>query len=341
MEIIPFLLFLAFLFVAIGLFIAFIMRGVQIIPEGTVGIVERQGRFLNVIDPGRHLLMPFDRIRVLVPMQEFDELVHAERVVMRNAITIGIDMYVQYRIAHYQPQMVAPEQARRMQAEPVIQSSRGRVRQRDVYNATYGVDDWHEKTRKEALAVLQDCLAMVDLAKDIFGSQANGLKQLSALVKRKVNERTLLYGVEVTDINLTNPVIDDSTRDFLTSIRKAELQNRVRQLEAESQAKIQQLEAENQAKIQRVLNLSREELLRWRYIETLKEISQNNPAARIYVSGDGGDEVGRSEEGDKAADFEGAIPADQAQNRQPARPNLRAPQAYPSNGQPVMNDAQV
>lgn len=292
MDIIPFLFFLVILFGMIWLAIGFFTRGIKVVPEGTVAIVERQGRFLRVYDPGRHLLLPFDRVRQYVPVQEFDETLHADRVIMRNAVVIGIDMYIQYRIAQYQPQLVTPDQARRMQPEAVITWGRGRVRQRDVYNAIYGVDDWQEKTRKESLAVMQDCMAMVDLAKDIFGTQVNALKQISALVKRQLNERTQQYGVEVTDVNLFNPVVDDHTREFITSIKRAELQNRVKQIEAESQVRIQQLEAQSQAKIQQMLNLSQEELLRWHRIESLKQISQNNPQARIFV---GGEEMARLE----------------------------------------------
>ncbi len=310
MEIVPILIFVIILFAIIAGIVSFFMRGIQIVPEGNVAIVERQGRFQRVLNPGRHFLIPItDRIREEVPLQEFGELIHVDRVVMRNAITIGLDMQIEYRIAHYYPQQVAPDQARRMQAEPVINWGRGRVRQRDIYNAIYGVDNWQTRTQNEARAVMQDCLAMVDLSKDIFNTQTNGLKQVSAIIKKQLNERTLQYGVEVTDINLTNPVIDDNTRDFLVSIRKAEMQNRIRELEALNQAKIQQLEAESQARVQQTLNLTQEELLRWHQTETLKQISQN-PSARIYVGGGGGnsDSTVRVEEPNMASDVQNPNP---------------------------------
>jgi regulator of protease activity HflC (stomatin/prohibitin superfamily) len=321
MEIIPFLFFLLVLFGMIWLVVSFILRGVQIVPEGTVAVVERQGRFLRVLDPGRHLLLPVDRIRQLVPLQEFDETLHADRVIMRNAVVIGLDMYIQYRVAHYQPQMVSQDQARRMTPEAVITWSRGRVRQRDVYSAVYNVDDWQEKTRKEALAVMQDALAMVDLAKDIFGTQVNALKQISAIVKRQLNERTLQYGVEVTDVNLFNPVVDDGTREFITSVKRAELQSRIQQIEAEAQVRIQQLEAENQARIQKTLGLSKEELLRWNRIEALKQISKNNPAARIYL---GAEEMARMEAHDTEEPDPTVLRAEDARRQEPVPSSNRA-----------------
>lgn len=287
MEFVPFLLFLLFLFVMIFLVARFLLSGVQIVPEGNVAIVERQGRFLRVLNPGRHFLLPLvDHIRTEVPLTEFDEIIPAMEVVLSNAAIVKVDLYIQYRLAHYYPKMVSPDEARRAQPEAVIVWERGRIRQSDIYKAVYTVDDWQERTKKEAVTITKGYMATIDLRKDIFGSQVSALKQISAIVKRQLNERTCQYGVEVTDFAISNPVVDEHTREILNSITRTRLQSQIKQMEAEAQARIQQMEAEAQAKIQQTLKLSQEELLRWQRTQALKEISQGNASTRIYVNSD-------------------------------------------------------
>ncbi|MEI6043425.1 MAG: SPFH domain-containing protein [Chloroflexota bacterium] len=286
MDILPYLLFLIFLIAVVGFAVKFLLGRVELIPEGSVGIVERQGRFIRVLDAGRHFLLPFDRIRQEVPLQEFEATLPLEKVVMHNAVIVDMDMYLQYRIAHYSPQQVSPEQARQMQPEPVIKWSRGRIRQRDVYNAIYKVDNWQDRTQKEAKAILRGYMGAIDVSKDIFNGPANTLKQISAIIKKQLNERTLQYGVEITEIILSNPKVDESTYELLTSVSRSQIQNQIKQMEAETQAKIQQMEADVQARIQQTLKLSREELLQWSRTEAIRDITQNNPNARIYVNSD-------------------------------------------------------
>jgi regulator of protease activity HflC (stomatin/prohibitin superfamily) len=321
MDIIPFLLFVFFLFLMIFLAARFLMSGVQIVPEGNVAIVERQGRFLKVLNPGRHFLMPLiDHIRTEVPLTEFDEIVPAMEVVLSNAAVVKVDLYIQYRVAHYYPKMVSPEEARRMQAEAVIVWERGRVRQSDIYKAVYTVDDWLDRTKKEAVTITKGYMATIDLRKDIFGGQVSALKQISAIIKRQLNERTCQYGVEVTDLAVSNPVVDDHTREFLNSISRTQLQSRIKQMEAEAQARIQQIEAEAQAKVQETLKLSQEELLRWQRTQALKEMSQNNPAARIYVGSDEPARYGSYDEEEPEANYN-----QPAENSRTNRPNVPPP----------------
>ena len=65
-------------------------RSLEIVPEGSVAIVERGGEFRGVLNPGRHLLMPLDRIRALVELQEFSTAIHADTVITQNATIIAL-----------------------------------------------------------------------------------------------------------------------------------------------------------------------------------------------------------------------------------------------------------
>ena len=66
MDFLPFLCFAVFTIGLVAGIYMFISRSIQIVPEGNVAVIERSGEFRGVLNPGRHFMMPLDRIRALV-----------------------------------------------------------------------------------------------------------------------------------------------------------------------------------------------------------------------------------------------------------------------------------
>ncbi len=260
MDILPVLCFSVFIIGLIAGAFLLISRSFEIVPEGSVAIVERAGEFRGVLNPGRHMLMPLDRTRALVELQEFSTTVRADTIITQNATIIGLDMDVSYRIARYVPQKVSRDQRNRMQPVAVIQWNRIQVREKDVFNAVYNVDNWQEKTKRDATAIMYDYFSMINLARDIFGNDGGAIKRIANSIRDMVNDETLKYGVEVTQIKLYNLTLDEGTRMFLTAQKRAELQNALRLQDAE-----------NQRQIREVLGLDPDRFLRWWEIEARKE----------------------------------------------------------------------
>jgi regulator of protease activity HflC (stomatin/prohibitin superfamily) len=249
------------LIIALGLLARkFILDNVEIVPEGTVAVIERSGKFNRVMNPGRHFLMPLDRARAVVALQEFSETVMADSVITHNATVIGLDMDISYRIGRYTPQKVTVEQRRTMKPIPVIQWNKIQVREKDVFNAVYNVDNWQEKTKREATALMHDFFAMVNLERDIFGNDGAAIKRISQSIREMVNEETLKYGVEVTNVRIYNVDLDEPTRMYLSALKRARQQNELRVLEAESHREIRDR-----------LSLNNEQLLRWFEIQARRE----------------------------------------------------------------------
>lgn len=260
MDFLPLLCFTVFIVGLIAVAYVFITRSLEIVPEGTVAVVERGGEFRGVLKPGRHFLTPFDRIRAIVELQEFSVTIPADTVITQNAIVIGLDMDLSYRIARYVPQKVPRDQQGQVAPVAIIQMNKLVVREKDVRSAVYGIDNWQEKTKREATAIMYDFFSMVDLERDIFGNDGGALKRIAGVIRDMANEEALKYGVEVTKVTLYNITLDEPTRMFLTSQRRARLQNKILLQQAESQRQIQQ-----------TLGLTNEQLLRWFEIEARKE----------------------------------------------------------------------
>jgi regulator of protease activity HflC (stomatin/prohibitin superfamily) len=275
MDFLPFLCFAVFIFGLIIGLVWLVLRSFEIVPEGSVAIVERGGEFRGVLNPGRHLLMPLDRIRALVELQEFSTTVHADTVITQNATVIALDMDVSYRIARYVPQKVTRDQRNRMQPVAVIQWNRIQVREKDVFNAVYNVDNWQEKVRRDAVAMMHDYFSMINLARDIFGNDGGAIKRIASSLRDMINEETAKFGVEVTQVKIFNLTLDEATRMFLTAQKRAELQNALRLQEAE-----------NQRQIRDTLHMSNDQLLRWWEIEARKE-SPPASEANIFIGEEG------------------------------------------------------
>ena len=172
-----------------------------------------------------------------------------------------------YRIARYTPQKVTRDQHNKMQPVAVIHWNRIQVREKDVFNAVYNVDNWQEKTKREATAVMYDFFSMVNLARDIFGNDGGAIKRIANSIRDMVNEEALKFGVEVTQVKLYNLTLDEGTRMFLTAQKRAEMQNQLRLQEAE-----------NQRQIRDMLGLDNDRFLRWWEIEARKEAPPSSEA---------------------------------------------------------------
>ncbi len=260
MDFLPVLCFTVFIVGLVAGAFVFVSRSFEIVPEGSVAVVERAGEFRGVLNPGRHFLMPLDRVRALVELQEFSVTLHADTVTTHNAIEIALDMDLSYRVSRYQPRKVPLRQASNMNAVPVIQWNRIQVKEKDVFNAVYNVDNWQEKVKRDTLAIMQDYFSMINLARDVYGNDGFALRRIANIIRDMVNEEANKYGVEVTQVKLNNINLDEATQIFLNAQKRADMQNAMRlQL------------AENQRQIRETLGLNNDQLLRWWEIEARKE----------------------------------------------------------------------
>lgn len=88
-------LFFIFTFVAVLV----VWKGVKIVPQQSVWIIERLGKFDRKLEPGLNLLIPFiDRVAYRHSLKEFAYEVHQQTAITRDNVTLDIDGLIYIRI---------------------------------------------------------------------------------------------------------------------------------------------------------------------------------------------------------------------------------------------------
>lgn len=243
----------ALLFVVV-LVVVSIAKSALIVKEGNAAVIERNGKFKKVLGPGYHVIMPFmdeKRDTVTLSEQHFDT--GQLSLSTSNLAPITFNMSVHYEIMR---DPTSPY------LTPIAES---------VYRAVYTVHDWQEITKEEALAVVTQVVGSLDFKADIIDTRGWGMV-VGNKVKDEMNKRANRWGVHIADINITNIQYADTTREIASFEGRAKREARKRVIEAEGQREIAQ-----------TLGMTNDEMLRWRYIETLRE-AMSKPDARIMIA---------------------------------------------------------
>jgi regulator of protease activity HflC (stomatin/prohibitin superfamily) len=271
-----FTLFVVLIFLAI---FAIIRGGIEVVLEGTVGIVLRWGERNRVVPPGRHFLLPLaERMYSEVEVKEFTDVIQADSVMTKGATSIALDMSVTYRIRRYSRRAMNQEDKARLSNKPVVFWNNGVevIAWEDVYRAAFDVDNWRERTRRESETAMYDYFTTIDYRTEIFNGQGNATRRIADTLARRVSDRTKTYGVEVLRINITRLEIDEETRNFLTAERRAWQEGQLRSLQARNDQSIRQiLGMENDT----------DAYLKWRQIESVRELYKN-PNVRLNINED-------------------------------------------------------
>ncbi|KWU19130.1 SPFH domain-containing protein [Burkholderia cenocepacia] len=81
--------------------VTLLFKCVRIVPQQTVFIVERLGRFNGALEAGLHLLVPFiDRIAYKVPLQEIPLQTSSQSAITSDNVTITLDGILYYQVTN-------------------------------------------------------------------------------------------------------------------------------------------------------------------------------------------------------------------------------------------------
>jgi regulator of protease activity HflC (stomatin/prohibitin superfamily) len=274
----PIFFFALFLVLILYMIYRLVTGGINVVTEGTVGIVLRWGERNRVVPPGRHFLLPLiERMEREIDIKEFTDGIQADSVMTKGATSIALDMSVQYRIRRYTRRNMTQDDKTRLSNKPVVFWNNGVevIAWEDVYRAAFDVDDWRQRTRKEAETAMYDYFTTIDYRTEIFNGQGNAIRRIADTLGRRVSDRTKAYGVEVLRINITRVDIDEETRTFLTAERRAWQEGQLRALQARNDQSIRQILGMD--------NVS--DYLKWRQIESVRELYKN-PNVRLNVNED-------------------------------------------------------
>jgi len=82
-----------------GILLAVLAKTVRVVPQASVFVIERLGRYSRTLEPGIHLLVPaLDRVRVKTDIREQVVGFPSQAVITKDNLVVGIDSVIYYSV---------------------------------------------------------------------------------------------------------------------------------------------------------------------------------------------------------------------------------------------------
>ena len=228
-----------FLFVVIALIIIAV-KTVRIVPQATVLVIEKLGRFSRVADSGLHILIPFfDRPRsvywtgvrpglIQIDLREQFTDLPLQPVITKDNVTIAVDSIVYWQIT-------------------------------DPIKAVYEVGDLTGGIMQLTLTAMRNVIGELELDHTLSSRETINTK-----LRLILDEATHRWGVKVTRVEVRNINPPEDVRVTMEKQMTAERNRRalVLQADGERQASITRAEGEKQSAITRAEGEKQSAILR-------------------------------------------------------------------------------
>lgn len=184
-------------------------KGVRVVPQSELHVVERFGRFLRVLHPGLNLLIPLlDRIRRKISILERQIEEMTVSVITKDNVEIGLRSTVFLRIEHAE-------------------------------KAVYRIDDFDSAVRNSAMGLMRNASGKLELDEVQAGRDV-----IASEVKEKLAESAKAWGILITRVEIMDVVVDGATKDAQRRQVLAERERRATVMEAKGVREATELRAE-------------------------------------------------------------------------------------------------
>ncbi len=193
-----------------------LLRTARVVPQKTVFIVERLGRFHATLDAGLHFLIPFiDRIAYRHSLKELAIDVPAQTCITKDNISVEVDGILYFQII-------------------------------DPVKASYGISDYAFGSIQLAQTTMRSEVGKIDLDKT-FEERDKINHEIIAAVDKASDP----WGLKVTRYEIKNIVPPTSIKDAMEKQMRAEREKRalIAESEGDKQAKINRAEGDKQEAI--------------------------------------------------------------------------------------------
>ncbi|WP_084215729.1 SPFH domain-containing protein [Pseudonocardia spinosispora] len=198
------------------LVIIMIVKSVQIIPQGSVAIVERLGRYKTTKQPGLCFLMPFvDRVRQRVDMRQQVVSFPPQPVITQDNLTVRVDTVVYYTVI-------------------------------DPKNALYGVANYLDGVQNVTTTTLRNVVGGMSLEQSLTSRD-----QINTVLRGGLDEATGQWGIRINRVDIKAIEPPATITESMEQQMKADRQKRAMILTAEGQREsaIRTAEGQKQAQI--------------------------------------------------------------------------------------------
>lgn len=226
------------LVVLVLLVIAIILRGVRIIPQQRVAIVERLGKYHATLNPGVNIIIPFiDRVVRVIDLRTQQVVVPPQMVITKDNVQIQIDTVFFYTVT--EPKM-----------------------------ATYNIANVVQGIQNITAANIRQVAGHMELDETLAGRD-----KISLALRTALDEVTEDWGVRIDRVEIVDIKPPREIQDAMEKQMKAEREKRASILQAEGdrQSAILKAEGEKQSVI---LRAEGEKESRIREAEGLRQAQQ-------------------------------------------------------------------
>ncbi len=206
-------------FVVAGLILfAFIVliKTARVVPQKTVFIVERLGKYRATLEAGFHILMPFlDRIAYRHSLKEMAMDVHPQTCITKDNIQVEVDGILYFLIV-------------------------------DPVKASYGINDYAFASTQLAQTTMRSEIGKIELDRSFEERD-----KINHEIVTAVDKAALPWGLKVTRYEIKNIVPPPSIKDAMEKQMRAEREKRalIAESEGDKQAKINRAEGDKQEAI--------------------------------------------------------------------------------------------
>ena len=189
--------------------IILIWRGIRVVPQSRVFIVERFGKYTKTLSPGLNFIVPFlDVARHKISILERQLPEFKISVITKDNVEVILEATVFYRIV-------------------------------EAASSVYRIEDVDSALHTSATSIIRSAAGRLEL--DALQSSR---ESMNTEIAENLQIAAKIWGVEVTRTEITDVIIDDTTKDAQRQQLNAERQRRAAIAEAEGDKRSKELAAD-------------------------------------------------------------------------------------------------
>ena len=199
------------LLVVAAIVVVSLAKAVRVVPQASVFVIERLGRYTKTLEPGLHVLTPFlDKVRAKVDIREQVVAFQPQLTITRDNLSVGVDSVLYYSIT-----------------EP--------------NSATYAIENYVAAIEQLVVTTLRNVIGGLNLEEALTGRD-----HINAALATVLDEATGKWGIKVNRVELRAIEPPASIRDAMEQSMRADRGKRAAILTAEGEQRSAILVAEGE-----------------------------------------------------------------------------------------------
>lgn len=168
-----------------------IFRGVKVIPQSNVFVVERFGRFTKTLDAGLNFIVPFlDRIAHRISILERQLPEFKISVITRDNVEVRLESTVFYRIT-------------------------------DAASSVYRIQNINQALHTASESIIRSAASKLEL-----DELQSSRESMNVEIAKNLKEAAAVWGIDITRTEITDVIIDEQTKDAQRQQLNAERERR-------------------------------------------------------------------------------------------------------------------